>query len=143
MPRVPGPLAEGRAVVELPRDAQSDPRSSLAPAEFRGQLAKALIECVSLAERDAASRRRRVRRPRGPMPNRPGPGSRTRPGGRTMMPILLETIADHLTTLPVAAIGDPRLALELAQKALELKPKDRMARQSLAWAQYRNGDWKG
>ncbi|APW64287.1 serine/threonine-protein kinase [Paludisphaera borealis] len=38
---------------------------------------------------------------------------------------------------------DPALAQTLARRAVELAPESGMARQSLGWALYRTGDWKG
>ncbi len=51
-------------------------------------------------------------------------------------------IADLLTTAP-ESLRDPDLALKLAQRAVELKPGEAMCKQSLGWALYRSGDWKG
>jgi serine/threonine protein kinase len=58
-------------------------------------------------------------------------------------PQVLYLLADHLTTAPVAEVRDPRRALEWARKAARLKPEDGMVQQSLGWARYRAGDWKG
>jgi serine/threonine protein kinase len=58
-------------------------------------------------------------------------------------PEVLSRLADHLTTAPVAELRDPRRALEWARKAARLKPQDTMVQQSLGWALYRAGDWKG
>lgn len=38
---------------------------------------------------------------------------------------------------------DPELALRYARRAVELKSGDAMCQQSLGWALYRTGDWKG
>jgi tetratricopeptide (TPR) repeat protein len=38
---------------------------------------------------------------------------------------------------------DPALAMTLARRAVEIAPESGMARQSLGWALYRTGDWKG
>jgi tetratricopeptide (TPR) repeat protein len=54
----------------------------------------------------------------------------------------LHILADVLSTAP-EEFREPQLALKFAQRASELKPDDPMARQSLAWARYRVGDWKG
>jgi tetratricopeptide (TPR) repeat protein len=51
-------------------------------------------------------------------------------------------IADILTTAP-APLRDPELALKVARRAVELKPGEAMCMQSLGWALYRCGDWKG
>jgi tetratricopeptide (TPR) repeat protein len=51
-------------------------------------------------------------------------------------------IADLLTSAP-EGLRDPELALKLARRAVELKPGDGMRAQSLGWALYRAGDWKG
>jgi eukaryotic-like serine/threonine-protein kinase len=51
-------------------------------------------------------------------------------------------IADILTTAP-EPVRDPDLALQLAQRAVELKPDDGMCLQSLGWALYRKGDYRG
>ena len=51
-------------------------------------------------------------------------------------------IADILTTAP-APLRDPDLALKLARRAVELKPGEAICMQSLGWALYRCGDWKG
>ena len=134
-----GPGCRGR-----PRDAQSDPR--LEPSLDRDSvvtLEKALIECVALAERDAnLTPTARTEAARAYAENaRSWLEDAARRANDDAF--LLETITDHLTTMPVAAIVDPRFPLALARKAVELTPEDGMARQSLAWAQYRNGDWKG
>jgi serine/threonine protein kinase/tetratricopeptide (TPR) repeat protein len=55
----------------------------------------------------------------------------------------LYMLADLLSFTSVARLRNPDLALKLARKALELKPDDGMARQSLSLALYRTGDWKG
>ena len=47
-----------------------------------------------------------------------------------------------MTTAP-APLRDPELALKLARRAVELKPGEAMCMQSLGWALYRCGDWKG
>jgi len=51
-------------------------------------------------------------------------------------------IADLLTTAP-EPLRDPELALKLARRAVELKPGDEMCLQSLGWALYRTGDFRG
>ena len=51
-------------------------------------------------------------------------------------------LADTLTTAP-EGLRDPELALRLARRAVELTPDDTMCHQSLGWARYRAGDWKG
>jgi uncharacterized protein HemY len=51
-------------------------------------------------------------------------------------------IADFLTTAP-EPFRDPALALKLARRAVELKPESDLCLQSLGWALYRAGDFKG
>ncbi len=51
-------------------------------------------------------------------------------------------IADILTTGPVP-LRDPDLALKLARQAVELKPGKAICTQSLGWALYHCGNWKG
>ena len=51
-------------------------------------------------------------------------------------------IADLLTTAP-EPLRDPELALKLARRAVELKPEDGMCQQSLSWALWRSGDYRG
>ena len=51
-------------------------------------------------------------------------------------------VADLLSSAPDGQ-RDPELALQFVRRALELKPDNEMSRQSLAWALYRSGDWKG
>ncbi len=51
-------------------------------------------------------------------------------------------IADLLTSAP-EPLRDPELALRLARRAVELKPGDGMCQQSLDWALYRSGDYRG
>ncbi len=51
-------------------------------------------------------------------------------------------IADLLTTAP-EPFRDPDLALKLARRAVELKPGDGLCTQSLGWALYRSGDYRG
>jgi tetratricopeptide (TPR) repeat protein len=57
-------------------------------------------------------------------------------------PRILYRLADLLTAAP-EGLRDPELALRLARRAAELKPGDQMCEQSLGWALYRSGDWKG
>jgi tetratricopeptide (TPR) repeat protein len=47
-----------------------------------------------------------------------------------------------LATCPDVKLRDPRRALESAKKAVELAPKQRHYWQTLAWAEYRAGNWK-
>ncbi|WP_406698912.1 protein kinase [Singulisphaera sp. Ch08] len=54
----------------------------------------------------------------------------------------LHVLADLLTTAP-EAIRDPKLAGELARRAVELSPREGICQQSLGWTRYREGDWKG
>jgi eukaryotic-like serine/threonine-protein kinase len=51
-------------------------------------------------------------------------------------------IADLLTTAP-EPLRDPSLAVKLARRAVQLKPGDPLCMQSLSWALYRTGDFKG
>ena len=51
-------------------------------------------------------------------------------------------IAWLLATCSDANLRDPSGAVEAAQKAIALSAKDGLAWQALAWAQYRDGDWK-
>ena len=51
-------------------------------------------------------------------------------------------LADLLTTAP-EELRHPELSLQLARKAVALKPEDGMCLQSLGRALYRTGDWKG
>jgi serine/threonine protein kinase len=54
----------------------------------------------------------------------------------------LRGIADVLNTAPVG-LRNTDLGLKLARRAIELNPGDDLCKQSLAWALYRTGDWKG
>lgn len=54
----------------------------------------------------------------------------------------LHYIAGFLSSAP-DPLRDPELALKLARKAVALTPGDPMCAQSLGWALYRSGDWKG
>jgi eukaryotic-like serine/threonine-protein kinase len=56
---------------------------------------------------------------------------------------LTRGLADLCSLLPDEPFHDPALALKLARRANELMPEDGMVQQSLGWAQYRVGDWKG
>jgi hypothetical protein len=51
-------------------------------------------------------------------------------------------IADQLTAAP-EPLRDPDLALKVAREGIARAPDDLMYRQSLGWALYRTGDWKG
>ena len=51
-------------------------------------------------------------------------------------------LADMLSHAP-EPIRNPELALKLAEKACALEPVNNMSWQSLGWARYRVGDWKG
>ncbi len=51
-------------------------------------------------------------------------------------------IADLLVTAP-EPLRDPDLALQLARRAVELKPNDGHRMRSLGWALYRSGDYRG
>ena len=51
-------------------------------------------------------------------------------------------LADLLSTAS-EELRDPDLGLKLAQKAHELNPEDGMCAQSLGWALFRTGDWRG
>ena len=52
------------------------------------------------------------------------------------------TLAELLTTAP-KELRDPELGLKLARRAVELKPDHAFCHQTLGWARYRAGDWKG
>jgi tetratricopeptide (TPR) repeat protein len=54
----------------------------------------------------------------------------------------LNTGAWELATNPDPALRDGKLAVELAKKAVNLKKSNGIYWQTLAWAQYRAGDWK-
>jgi serine/threonine protein kinase len=56
--------------------------------------------------------------------------------------LALRCLADWMTS-GTEGRRDPELALRCARRALELKPDDQMCQQSLGWALYRTGDWKG
>src|SRR5262249_18878037 len=56
---------------------------------------------------------------------------------------LIYMLADLSSCFPEERFHNPGQALKLARRAVELKPEDGTARQSLGWAQYRVGDWKG
>jgi eukaryotic-like serine/threonine-protein kinase len=60
---------------------------------------------------------------------------------------VLYSLADLLTTAPVAEIRDPQLALQLARRAVGLDEKPgehgQAPQLSLGWALYRTGDWRG
>ena len=55
---------------------------------------------------------------------------------------LLVYLAHLLSCTSVVELRDPRLGLQLARSAVELKPNT-LTRQALGWAQYRMGDWRG
>ena len=65
------------------------------------------------------------------------------PGYRGTLSRLLLRLADFHSVPPEVRFLDPALGLKLARRAVALSPEDRRARQSLGWAQYRAGDWKG
>src|SRR5262249_49747030 len=56
-------------------------------------------------------------------------------------PLVHNNLAWLLATCPEAALRDPRRAVELASKAVELRPKEGMFRNTLGVARYRAGEW--
>jgi tetratricopeptide (TPR) repeat protein len=54
----------------------------------------------------------------------------------------INDLAELLATCPDPKYRDGRRAVELAMKAVELDKSDGVYRRTLAWAQYRAGDWK-
>ena len=63
---------------------------------------------------------------------------------RKALSLRLAVLADHYTIRLDPEDRNPRRALELAQQAVELSPgDDGTTRQSLGWALFRAGDWKG
>ena len=53
-----------------------------------------------------------------------------------------ERLACLLATCPDVEWRDPRRAVESAKKAVELAPRQGVSWQTLAWAEYRAGNWK-
>ena len=66
----------------------------------------------------------------------------TLPDHRDRLSGALLLLADMHSVWPEGRYADPARALELARRAVAIKPED-MTRQSLGWALYRVGDWKG
>src|SRR5262249_10482082 len=58
-------------------------------------------------------------------------------------PVACNNLAWYLATCPEREQRDPKRALALARRALQLKPADHAAQNTLGVAQYRNGDWEG
>ncbi len=66
------------------------------------------------------------------------------PEYREALATFLSLAADFYSVSPQASFHDPERAVELARRAVELRPAtDGLAWQSLGWALYRTGDWKG
>ena len=55
---------------------------------------------------------------------------------------ILNNLAWYLVTAPNPTARNPRRALELATKAVELSPKSWASWNTLGVAHYRNGDWE-
>jgi tetratricopeptide (TPR) repeat protein len=55
---------------------------------------------------------------------------------------IVNTLAWHLATCPEAKFRNPKRAVELAKKAVELAPKNGLIWNTLGVAHYRAGDWK-
>jgi hypothetical protein len=70
---------------------------------------------------------------------------RVRPefAGHRGLRLMASAVADLCSAFPAEPFHDPALALTLARRAVERGPDDVIPRQSLGWALYRVGDWKG
>jgi tetratricopeptide (TPR) repeat protein len=116
-------------------------------ADARGRnaldLGDILVRCIVAAEKDpdlVPERRAATARAYADKLNEMARGSVSR--GTPRLKTLYQ-LADLLSTAPTTSARDPALILELAERAAAMEPDDHMVRQSLSWAQYRNGNWKG
>src|SRR4029079_18939446 len=57
-------------------------------------------------------------------------------------PVTHSKIGWILATRPEANLRDPKQAVALARRAVEIGPNSDMAWQYLGWIHYRTGDWK-
>src|SRR5262249_19748539 len=65
------------------------------------------------------------------------------PDQQRMLAERYDSLSRHLATGPDPTLRNPRGAVELAKKAVELSPNEARFWQTLGVAHYRAGDWKG
>ncbi len=134
-----------RSLEEIPLDESADPGLDTPAKQAASYLrhGQMLLECAALAKRDV------VRSPADRASARDAYLKRAKEwleeAGRQGKDDaeVMSRLADLYSTAAPSEFREPKLALQLALRAVDLRPDGPMTLQSLGWARYRAGDWQG